>query len=235
MEGAGVNACPVVYGHEIIIAGQPRIGSEARADLHLKRYTQRRVAHLPECSKIFLTNRVIEMTDLETHSVTAAHYYDRATGIAAYLQSAVLLILRITWGWQLLESGYGHLTHVQKTVDAFRSWGVPSPQTSVYISGTTELVGGILLVIGLAARLISVPLVFNFLVAYATASRDTFKQIVVSPRDGYDAFINDSAFPMLMLALIVLAFGPGWISIDHLLLRNVFHVRSRWDQRSKVG
>ena len=161
------------------------------------------------------------MQNLQKTFQAAPHLYDRFTGRAQYLQSAVLLMLRVTWGWQLLESGYGHLTHVQKTVEAFRGWGVPLPEVNVYISGSTELIGGFLLVIGLVARLISVPLIFNFLVAYLTASRETLKQLFVGPSrlDGYDAFINDSAFPMLMLALTMLAFGPGRASVDHLLGR----------------
>jgi len=149
--------------------------------------------------------------------------YDLLAGGASHLQSAVLLGLRLTWGWQLVDSGYGHLTHVQKTVEAFKGWGVPLPELNVYISGGTELVGGALLMLGLATRLISIPLVFNFLVAYATASRDTLKQLLFGPDrlDGYDKFINDSAFTMLVLALVMLAFGPGRVSLDHLLRRKL--------------
>jgi putative oxidoreductase len=143
------------------------------------------------------------------------------TRAGSQLQSFVLLLLRITWGWQLVESGYGHLTHIQKTIEAFKGWGVPFPQFNVYVSGCTELIGGALLVFGLGARFISLPLLFNFIVAYATASRGEFVQIIKGPGrlDGYEAFINDSAFPMLVLALTMLAFGPGRVSIDHLLKR----------------
>jgi putative oxidoreductase len=145
--------------------------------------------------------------------------YDLLIGSGSHLQSFVLLALRLTWGWQLLESGYGHLTHIEKTVEAFKSWGVPLPMLNVYISGTTELIGGALLVLGLATRLIALPLVFNFIVAFLTASRATLVQIVTGPQrgDGYDAFINDSAFPMLILALVMLAFGPGLFSVDRIL------------------
>ena len=69
--------------------------------------------------------------------ITKAHDLLAKTG--SHLQSFVLLALRITWGWELLESGYGHLTHVQKTVEAFKGWGVPLPTVNVYISGTREL------------------------------------------------------------------------------------------------
>jgi putative oxidoreductase len=145
---------------------------------------------------------------------------------ASNLQSAVLLALRLTWGWQLVESGSGHLTHIQQTIDAFKGWGVPFATFNVYISGSMELLGGMLLVVGFATRLVSIPLVINFIVAYAAASRDTFKEFFAGQhRKGYDDFINDAAFPMLMLALIMLAFGPGKASIDYLLKRTVFGKR----------
>ena len=35
-------------------------------------------------------------------------------------------------------------------------------------------------------------------------------------------FIDDSAFPMLILALAIFAFGPGRASLDHVLKRRVF-------------
>jgi putative oxidoreductase len=143
---------------------------------------------------------------------------------ASNLQSFVLLLLRLTWGWQLAESGYGHLTHVAKTIDAFTGWGVPFPAFNVYVSGITELLGGSLLILGLGARLISVPLVFNFIVAIIAASRhdiaDAFAKNGLLA--GWDQIINDGAFPMLMLALIMLAFGPGKVSIDYLLKRTLF-------------
>jgi len=153
----------------------------------------------------------------------ASQSHRRLVGVGARFQSLVLLALRITWGWQLLNAGYGHLTHVEKTVEAFKGWGIPFPLANVYISGATEMIGGSLLVLGLAARLIAIPLVFNFLVAYATASRATIVQLITGQGgtrlDAYDSFINDSAFPMLILALTVFAFGPGTISLDHLIRR----------------
>lgn len=137
------------------------------------------------------------------------------------LQSIVLLVVRLTWGYQLAESGWGHLTHVQRTSDYFASLHVPHPAVAVYLSGGTELVGGLLLIVGLFARIVSIPVLFNFCVAYATAS---WPDLVKSwhekgAGDTYDAFINDSAFPFLILALLILAFGPGRISLDAVFFR----------------
>jgi len=129
------------------------------------------------------------------------------------LQSFALLVLRLGIGCQLFYSGRGHLTHIEKTVQAFQEWGVPMARLNVYISGTTELVGGILILLGLASRLISIPLIINFCVAYLAASRDALKHILTDPND----VAGDTAFPFLAASLIILAFGPGWISLDGLI------------------
>jgi putative oxidoreductase len=150
--------------------------------------------------------------------------YSKFALTADQLQSFVLLLLRLAWGWQLAESGYGHLTHIENTVKAFIRWDVPFPVLNVYISAYTELIGGSLLILGLATRLISVPLVFNFIVAIVAASRKDIADAFANKGfiAGWDAITNDGAFPFLMLALIMLAFGPGRASVDHLLRRTVF-------------
>ncbi len=130
-----------------------------------------------------------------------------------FSQSGVLLFIRLAWGWQLLESGYGHLTHVQNTLKFFTDLGIPFPLANVYISGSTELIGGALLMLGLASRYIALPLLFNFCVAYATDARDAIKHIFTDP----DQFINYAAFPFLVTALLIFAFGPGWFSLDTII------------------
>ena len=135
--------------------------------------------------------------------------------IGGWLQSPALLLIRLAWGFQLYESGWGHLTHVEKTARFFESLHIPYPVANVYISGGTELTGGILLMIGLFSRPISVLLLFNFCVAYLTASRDSVLKVLHFHNP--DDFINDAAFPFLVTSLLILAFGPGKIALDSLL------------------
>jgi uncharacterized membrane protein YphA (DoxX/SURF4 family) len=153
---------------------------------------------------------------------------------ASHLQSVVLLIIRLAWGWELYLSGYRHLTHFSSTVEFFQSLHIPMPSASVAISGATELVGGLLLMAGLGARFISLPLVLNFCVAYATASIDSLKQFahggqyLPSRRYGpgrlpaLEAIINDDAFPFLVTSLLMIAFGAGKISFDYVITRWMF-------------
>lgn len=153
---------------------------------------------------------------------TLVNGYTRLRGVAENFQSLALLVLRIGIGFGLWFSAYGHLTHVEDMVKRFTEWGVPLPRLSVYVSAATEATGGILLVLGLATRLISIPLFFNFVVAYATARKDEFRRLFGithgnGPWDAWADVVNDSAMPFLVASLVTFAFGAGKLSVDYLL------------------
>jgi putative oxidoreductase len=145
-----------------------------------------------------------------------------------YVLPVVLLLMRLGWGWELFESGRGHLQHFDQTVSFFRDLHIPAPELNVRISASTEMVGGILWMLGFGTRLISIPLFFNFCVAYLTASRDNLVHLFSPGSSGadfatrFDKIVDDSAFPFLMLSLVLIAVGPGLISIDGLLKKTVF-------------
>ena len=158
---------------------------------------------------------------------TLVNWYTRLRGVAENFQSLALLVLRIGIGFGLWFSAYGHLTHVDDMVKRFTEWGVPLPRLNVYVSGVTEATGGILLVLGLATRMISIPLFFNFVVAYATASRDEFSRLFgfshgKGPWDAWADVVNDNAMPFLVASLVTFAFGAGKVSLDYLLAITVF-------------
>ena len=134
----------------------------------------------------------------------------------------VLLLLRLAWGWELAESGWNHLHDIDTMVARFTKWGVPFPHVNVYISGTFELVGGVLWMLGFATRLISIPMFFNFCVAYATASKGKIAALFPHFITNIDDVIDDAAFPFLITSLILLAFGPGLFSIDAILKHTIF-------------
>jgi putative oxidoreductase len=148
-----------------------------------------------------------------------ATVYRKIIIYSVYLAPLALLILRLGWGWELIESGRGHLMHIDQTTKFFTSLNIPFPKANVYISGSTELAGGVLLMVGLAARLISIPLIINFIVAYITASKDNVTHLF---SQDYSKIVDDSAYPFLITSLIVLAFGPGLFSIDAVLKRTLF-------------
>jgi putative oxidoreductase len=156
------------------------------------------------------------MTQTEKCRNPAVKAYLLVIAAGPFIAPVALLIIRLAWGWELFESGRGHLTHLQDTTDFFTSLHIPMPRANAIVSGCTELVGGILWMSGLATRLISIPLFFNFCVAYLTASRD---KVIHFFQNDPSNFIDDSAFPFLVTSLLLIAVGPGWISIDGLIKR----------------
>lgn len=130
--------------------------------------------------------------------------------LAPHLQSAVLLFIRIAMGWGFFLSGKGKLMNLDRTTRFFDSLHLPLPKFQAVMAGSTELVGGLLLIFGLGTRLISAPLAFTMVVAYLTAHRD---EGFLSISD----FTDQAPFPFLMAAIVTMAFGPGGISLDRFL------------------
>jgi len=130
-------------------------------------------------------------------------------------QSVFLLFVRLYWGWQLIESGWGKLHHLDKVTEFFTSLSLPMPaQTAVAIS-CLEFFGGIFLAIGLFSRLTALALTINLIVAYITADREALFSIFSDP----DKFYAAAPYTFLIASLIVLLFGPGKFAVDTLLNR----------------
>jgi putative oxidoreductase len=134
---------------------------------------------------------------------------------ASALQSPFLLGVRLYWGWQFAQDGWGKLHNLDKVTDLFTSLAIPAPAISAAFISCLELAGGILLALGLGSRLISLLLTANMLMAYITADREALLSIVSDP----DRFYAAAPYTYLFAVVIVLIFGPGRLSMDALLAR----------------
>jgi putative oxidoreductase len=135
----------------------------------------------------------------------------------SYGQSPFLLAVRLYWGWQLIQSGWGKLHHLDKVTEFFTSLNLPMPaQTAVAIS-CLEFFGGIFLAIGLLSRLTSLALTINLIVAYITADRDALFSIFSDP----DKFYAAAPYTFLVASVIVLLFGPGKFAVDYFIDRGL--------------
>ena len=132
------------------------------------------------------------------------------------IQSVLLLLLRLWWGWSFFLTGRGKLMHLDRTTEFFASLHIPMPRLNAAMAGSVECVGGLLLVIGLFSRLAAVPLIVTLCVAYATAEREALMSILSDP----DKFTGATPFLFLLAVLIVFAFGPGKVSLDAWLFRS---------------
>jgi putative oxidoreductase len=140
---------------------------------------------------------------------------DKFETVASWLQSPLLFVIRFYWGLSFARTGWGKLMHLDKTAAFFADLGIPVPKLNAIMAGSTECVGGALLLVGLFSRVVSLPLIFTMLVAYATADRDALNAIFSDT----DKFVSAAPFLFLLAALVVLVFGPGKLSLDALFFR----------------
>jgi putative oxidoreductase len=137
-------------------------------------------------------------------------WHDGLFGLTEYLKSPLLLAVRLYWGWQLAQSGWGKLHNLDKVTEFFTSLNLPMPaQTAVFIS-CLEFFGGILLALGLLSRINSLVLTGNLIMAYITADREALFSIFSDP----DKFMAAAPFTFLCATLVVLVFGAGKLSLD---------------------
>lgn len=132
---------------------------------------------------------------------------------ASFLQCPFLLAVRLYWGWQFWQTGSGKLSNISKTIEYFSGLGIPAPAFNAHLVALLEAVGGILLIVGLGSRLVALPLVIDMVVAYITADREALGFIFSDP----DKFYAAAPYTFLFASLLVLIFGPGWLSLDTLI------------------
>jgi putative oxidoreductase len=146
-----------------------------------------------------------------THLATRG--YALLTSVGNSLQSPFLLLVRLYWGWQFTQTGWGKLHNIQHVIGFFTSLNIPAPALNAYFVSGLELVGGILLIVGLGSRLISLALAFDMLVAYLAADQEALRSIFSDP----GKFYNADPYTFLFASLMILVFGPGRFALDYLL------------------
>src|SRR5258705_13521515 len=105
-------------------------------------------------------------------------YYRLLIRVSSSLQSLFLLAVRLYWGWQFMQTGWGKLAGINKVIGFFTNLGIPAPALNAYFVSALEFGGGLLLILGLVSRLIPVPLVNDMVVAYITADRQALFSII---------------------------------------------------------
>ena len=148
---------------------------------------------------------------------TGFKLYNRLINLLNYLRSPLLLVVRLYWGWQFWQAGWGKLQDISKPIGFFTELGIPFPVFNAWFVSLLECFGGILLIVGLASRLISIPLVIDMAVAYLTADREALKAIFSEP----DKFYAAAPYTFLFASLLILIFGPGAFSVDGWIARHL--------------
>jgi putative oxidoreductase len=149
--------------------------------------------------------------------------------VVDYLRSPFLLAVRLYWGWQLMQSGWGKLHNLPKVTEFFTSLNLPMPAQMALFISCVEFFGGIFLAVGLLSRLTALVLTVNMIMAYVTADREALRSIFSDP----DKFYAAAPYVFLIASLIILIFGPGKVSLDTLLDKVVAKTDAR-ETRSAV-
>ena len=154
---------------------------------------------------------------MKMNSSIMTRYFRWFVPSTSFLQSLLLLVIRLYWGWGFFLTGKGKLMDLEKPAAFFQGLGIPFPYAQAILVGATECFGGLLLLVGFCSRLISIPLTILLTVAYLTADLDKVRTIVSDP----DKFLAADEFLFLFVVVIVFVFGPGKFSVDWLIKRRV--------------
>ncbi len=126
----------------------------------------------------------------------------RTHGAGAWATAAVRVVTGVLF---VLFSLGKFVDHAQESAD-FDHYGIPAPEVATYLVGALELLGGLLLVIGLFTRPAALLLALNLVGAIATAGRV----------DG-GTFHLGVAPAMLVAMLFLVWAGSGRLALDRAM------------------
>jgi putative oxidoreductase len=144
---------------------------------------------------------------------TTGAWHDKFFHFVDYLQHPFLLFVRLYWGIQLMQSGWGKLHNLDKVTEFFTSLSLPMPHQMALFISCVEFFGGLFFALGMLSRITALVLTINMIMAYVTADREALLSIFSDP----DKFYGAAPYTFLIASLLVLIFGPGKIALDTLL------------------
>ena len=120
-------------------------------------------------------------------------------------------LARLTVGVVFMGTGWGKLHSLPDVTSFFTDLGIPFPAFNARLTASTEFFGGLLVLLGLGTRLVSLPLAFTMVVAILTAKRANI--------DGVSALLGFEEWSYLVFFVWIALVGPGPLSLDALVVR----------------
>jgi uncharacterized membrane protein YphA (DoxX/SURF4 family) len=142
-------------------------------------------------------------------------------GLFTYLTSVLLLGLRLHFGWGFYNGSWAKLNN-PAMVEMFGGWGVPYPEIMTPFVGYVEMIGGILLMVGLLSRISGLFLFGTMIGAFATAHVSAVKKAFATfhPGEWLAPIVGETApFEFGLAALLVAILGGGFFSLDTFFCR----------------
>jgi len=125
------------------------------------------------------------------------------------LQSVSLLFLRLILAYGFYEPAKMKWNDIDAVAEWFGSMGLPLPTLNAYMAASTEALGVLLLTVGFATRLISIPLIVVMIVAILT----------VHLSNGFSSGDNGFEIPLyyMLMLLVLVSHGAGKFSVDNFI------------------
>ncbi|MFK2821447.1 DoxX family protein [Arcobacter sp. YIC-80] len=128
-------------------------------------------------------------------------------------EDLALLLLRLFMGGTFLVYAIKKVQGFDNYVVLFSDkLDLPFPMINLYLVMAVEGIGGILLILGVLTRFISIPLIFTMVVAF----------FLVNINNGFAASNFGVEVPLAYISILIVlfAFGSGKISVDDKLLKS---------------
>lgn len=107
---------------------------------------------------------------------TLAHIYDRALGLVKHFDGVASVLMRLILGPVLIAAGWEKITGVNWFASQLDSFPFPfnvlPVELSWFLASWTEFLGGMLLLLGLATRVVAIPLAVTMFVALYSVHLD---------------------------------------------------------------
>ncbi len=129
---------------------------------------------------------------------------DRLAGLAPLVVRLIVGTIMAAHGWQKLVGGPANFGQFLAEL------GVPLPILMGFVVTFVELVGGILLIVGLFSRLAALLLTINLAVAILLVKVNV--GLIAPPQAGAGAELD---LALIAGFVVILLAGPGGLSLDH--------------------
>ena len=135
--------------------------------------------------------------------------YMEFSRLSEYGKSLGLLLARLAVAYGFYEPAMMKWKDIGSVAEWFGSMGIPFPTLNAYMAASTEVLGVVLLTLGLLTRAISIPLIVVMIVAIVT----------VHLPNGFSAGSNGFEIPLYYMLFLLIFFsqGAGKFSLDRLI------------------
>jgi uncharacterized membrane protein YphA (DoxX/SURF4 family) len=146
---------------------------------------------------------------------------------------STFLIIRLMAGSVFFWEGILKFVYANQGVGRFTKLGFPFPETTAHIIATGEIIGGLLLILGLLTRITAFYFIIQMIVAVLSTKIDLYfgrsplPMPPAPPKVGIWAVLHEirSDYAQILSCLFLLIEGPGRKSLDFIInnSKKIYH------------